>query len=85
MPERRLGNPILVYNKATHEQMIDHLSERRLMAIDTESDSLYRYYPRICLIQISAYTDPDVEPGLVTDYLVDPLRHQQFPNERHSR
>ena len=82
MPERRLGNPILVYNGAAFSQMIDHLSERRLLAVDTESDSLYSYYPRVCLIQISTYTDPDVEPGVITDYLLDPLRCQQLDGLR---
>ncbi len=34
------------------------------MAIDTESDSLYSYFEKVCLIQFSTTT---------TDYLVDPL------------
>ncbi len=58
--------------------MLAHLRTQPLIAVDTESDSLYRYRPRICLIQVSAPapegTEPDpVSPIPVLDYLVDPL------------
>jgi ribonuclease D len=41
------------------------------LAVDTESDSFYRYYPKVCLIQLSASLD---NSRTVRDYLVDPLR-----------
>jgi ribonuclease D len=45
------------------------------VALDTESDSLYRYYPKICLIQLSVGArDDNSDPTGVVDYLVDPLR-----------
>ena len=51
------------------------LRTRPLIALDTESDSLYSYYPKVCLIQISTFADPDdTDPRQVLDYLVDPLR-----------
>jgi ribonuclease D len=78
MSIRRTGNPALVYNAAALAKMLEHISQRRLWALDTESDSLYSYYPKICLIQI---TVPDAasdsasgDARAVTDYLVDPLR-----------
>ncbi len=74
----RLGNPVLVYNQAIFSQMIAHLSERKLMAVDTESDSLFSYVPQVCLIQISTCTDPQGDPSTVTDYLVDPLRFNRL-------
>lgn len=45
-------------------QMVEVLRAQRAVAVDTESNSFYAYYHRICLIQLSI-------PG--TDYIVDPL------------
>lgn len=45
-------------------EMLARLDDSPLVAIDTESDSLYVYYEKVCLIQFSI-------PGV--DYLVDPL------------
>lgn len=45
-------------------EMLSHLREWPVIAVDTESDSLYAYFEKVCLIQFSI-------PG--TDYLVDPL------------
>lgn len=44
--------------------LISTLSKQPRVAVDTESDSLYSYFEKVCLIQFSI-------PG--TDYLVDPL------------
>ena len=44
--------------------MADRISAEPVLAIDTESNSLFAYRERVCLLQIST---PD------TDYLVDPL------------
>ncbi|MFN8454542.1 MAG: ribonuclease D [Anaerolineae bacterium] len=45
-------------------QLIQTLSKEPLIAVDTESDSLYSYYEKVCLIQFSTAQ---------LDYLVDPL------------
>lgn len=45
--------------------MMAVLSAQPALALDTESNSLYRYHYRVCLIQISTED---------TDYLLDPLR-----------
>jgi ribonuclease D len=45
-------------------QLIAALSVEPLVAVDTESDSLYSYFEKVCLIQFSTPT---------ADYLVDPL------------
>jgi len=45
-------------------QMVSELREAQRFALDTESNSLYAYYYRVCLIQISTDT---------ADYLLDPL------------
>ncbi|HUM63014.1 MAG TPA: ribonuclease D, partial [Anaerolineaceae bacterium] len=44
--------------------MTDAITAEPLLAIDTESNSLYAYRERVCLVQVST---PQ------TDYLVDPL------------
>ena len=45
--------------------MLEALAEEPALALDTESDSLYRYFYKVCLVQVSTPS---------TDYLVDPLR-----------
>ncbi len=58
--------------------MMAHLRLQPLIALDTESDSFFRYTPRICLIQIStpagAGCQAEADPTDVVDYLVDPLQ-----------
>jgi ribonuclease D len=44
--------------------MLEHLGSVRRLAIDIEADSLYHYYEKVCLIQIS--TDSET-------YIIDPL------------
>ena len=62
---KRLPPPVLVDSAAAFEKMIAALAGLPLLALDTESDSLYRYFFKVGLIQIST-------PA--TDYLVDPLQ-----------
>ncbi len=69
-----LPSPTLVDNAAQFERMVADLHGQPLIAIDTESDSLFRYYPRVCLIQITIFADAQAaDPNQVVDYLVDPL------------
>jgi ribonuclease D len=69
------SSPVLVYSPKSYAQMLTHLRRHQLVALDTESDSLYRYYPKICLIQLSVGArDDNSEPTGIVDYLVDPLR-----------
>ena len=72
---RKLANPTLITKRGAFLQLVDDLTRQPLVALDTESDSLYSYYPRVCLIQITVFADPEhPEPNEVIDYLVDPLR-----------
>ncbi len=57
--------PVLVDSAAAFERLLAALAGQPRLALDTESDSLYRYFYKVCLLQIST---PE------TDYLVDPLR-----------
>lgn len=59
-----LAPPHLITTSAQLLAAIEHIRPHRTIAVDTESDSLYVYREKVCLIQISV-------PG--TDYLIDPL------------
>lgn len=62
---QRLLPPILVDTPAAFDAMLAALRAELAIALDTESDSLYRYFYKVCLIQVSA-------PA--ADYVLDPLR-----------
>ncbi len=68
-PDRRirptLPPPLIVDTPERLTQLRKALRAVKRMAVDTESNSLFAYRERVCLIQIS--TD-------VADYLVDPVR-----------
>jgi ribonuclease D len=55
---------IWIDNTAGLDEMLARLREVPVIAVDTESNSMYVYYEKVCLIQFSI-------PG--ADYLVDPL------------
>lgn len=74
MSANRSSNPNLIYTQAAFAQMIEQLWTRKVVALDTESDSLFSYYPKVCLIQISTYADESNNPDAVVDFLIDPLR-----------
>ena len=64
-PDQRLSAPVLVDSAATFRAMMAALAAEPILTLDTESDSLYRYHYKVCLIQLST-------PAV--DYLIDPLR-----------
>ena len=66
MTEQRkhLPPPIWVAKPAAFQTMVDRLKSQPALAVDTESNSLYVYRERVCLIQISTPS---------ADYLIDPL------------
>ncbi len=57
-------DPVWVATSKQLERMIGEVSKEPVLAIDTESNSLFAYRERVCLVQISTPTK---------DYLVDPL------------
>ena len=56
--------PTLVDTAEALQEMLSRLLAEPAVAVDTESNSLYAYNERVCLLQFSV-------PG--EDYLVDPL------------
>jgi ribonuclease D len=60
----QLNAPIWVNRPSVFGQMVKHLVEYPVLAVDTESNSLHAYREQVCLIQFSTE---------LNDYLVDPL------------
>lgn len=56
---------IFIDTQPAFEQAMARVARERLVAIDTEADSLHSYFDKVCLIQISI-------PG--EDLIIDPLR-----------
>lgn len=59
-----LRRPVFVSNQRALQSMMKQLQGKSDIAIDTESNSLYAYQERVCLIQVSISE---------ADYLIDPL------------
>jgi ribonuclease D len=59
-----LPPPVLIQDQAELERLAANMAGQRRIAVDTESNSLYAYRERVCLIQFSNKS---------SDYLVDPL------------
>lgn len=57
-------DPVWIATQQELLEMVGQISNEPVVAVDTESNSLYAYRERVCLVQIST---PQ------TDYLVDPL------------
>jgi ribonuclease D len=60
----KLPDPILITRPAALQRLADTLLRQDVVAVDTESNSLYVYREQVCLVQFST---------LEADYLVDPL------------
>jgi ribonuclease D len=59
-----LPKPILITQPEALRRMVNRLANEPILAVDTESNSLYAFKERVCLIQFSTPKD---------DFLVDPL------------
>lgn len=58
-------NPVIVIEKPSElDALVEKLAATRYIAIDTESNSFYAYFERICLLQLSTEQE---------DYILDPL------------
>lgn len=74
-----MANALMVDSVREFERMVRSLAGQPWVALDTESDSLFRYTPRVCLIQISApatrgANSQEAAAAYVRDFLVDPLQ-----------
>ncbi len=59
-----LATYVFISSPTKLQNLIATLNDYPVIAVDTESDSLYSYFEKVCLVQIST---PE------TDYIVDPL------------
>lgn len=61
-----LSSKQVIWIDKSHQlkELVDTLSQEPLLSVDTESDSLYSYFEKVCLVQFSTTN---------ADYLVDPL------------
>jgi ribonuclease D len=64
MREEKKSAPELITDPEALQDLVGKLSQETLLAVDTESNSLYAYQEQVCLIQFSTEE---------VDYLVDPL------------
>src|SRR5689334_23122851 len=64
MIEAVLSPPVLVATPASLAQLIEALAGEPAVGVDTESNSLFAYRERVCLIQFSTPSQ---------DYILDPL------------
>lgn len=58
------NEPVLILTQAQFNDLIAVISSEPLLAVDTESNSLFAYQEQVCLIQIATPAQ---------DYLIDPL------------
>src|SRR5258708_34830640 len=59
-----LAAPMIIITVPALRELVRRLHNEPLIAVDTESNSLYAYRENVCLIQISTRTQ---------DWLIDPL------------
>ena len=59
-----LPAPVLVADPAALQQLVEILADEPAIGVDTESNSLFAYRERVCLVQFSTPTE---------DYILDPL------------
>lgn len=64
MHSTSLPKPVFITKPDALNQMVNQMANEPLLAVDTESNSLYAYQEQVCLIQFSTPQD---------DFLVDPI------------
>lgn len=60
----QLPSPTFIVAPDALRELVGHLRQQPLVAVDTESNSLYAYRERVCLVQVSTRS---------RDWLIDPL------------
>jgi ribonuclease D len=69
MDHLNLPTPTLIKRSNGLNELAAHLAHEPVIAVDTESNSLYAYQEQVCLIQFST---------IHADYLVDPLAFEDL-------
>jgi ribonuclease D len=69
MQSSSLKTPLLITRTGPLNQLADRLARQPILAVDTESNSLFAYQEQVCLIQFSTPQE---------DFLVDPLAFEDL-------
>jgi ribonuclease D len=69
MQSSSLKTPLLITRTGPLNQLADRLARQPILAVDTESNSLFAYQEQVCLIQFSTSQE---------DFLVDPLAFEDL-------
>ncbi|MCQ3929384.1 MAG: ribonuclease D [Chloroflexi bacterium] len=64
----RLPRPKLISQPRALKNVIEQLQDISLLAVDTESNSMFVYQEQVCLIQLSARRETEI-----LDFIIDPL------------
>lgn len=64
----RLPRPKLISQARALKNVIEQLQDISLLAVDTESNSMFVYQEQVCLIQLSARRETEI-----LDFIIDPL------------
>jgi len=64
MAKLRLPRAEYINEDKALRELVEQLAQEPLIGVDTESNSMYAYHERVCLIQISSRT---------ADYIIDPF------------
>ncbi|GIK63094.1 MAG: ribonuclease D [Chloroflexota bacterium] len=64
----RLPRPKLISQARALKSVIEQLQDISLLAVDTESNSMFVYQEQVCLIQLSARQEEQI-----LDFIIDPL------------
>lgn len=59
-----LARPLFINNYGAFQKYMREWTATDILAVDTEANSMYAYYTRVCLVQLSTRQ---------TDYILDPL------------
>ncbi len=68
-PSRKIAPPQFIDRQTDFERVVQELKKEKILAVDTEANSLYAYKEQVCLIQISSHRD---------DFILDPLSLQDL-------
>ena len=73
LPQLNLPPPIVIRTTAQLNTLLPQLLSAPAVAVDTEADSLYAYFHKVCLIQLSVRQTEGTNGQDIADYILDPL------------
>ena len=68
-----LPPPIVIHTTAQLDTLLPQLLAAEAVAVDTEANSLFAYFHKVCLIQLSVRQPQGINGHDIGDYIIDPL------------